>query len=265
MLIKEFLKDQKLLLRLLRKIRRHQLQKAVPSMRKNGYVVEFKGVKSKFYLPKFNSDNIQSRIFIHKDYYERRNLDYVCKKWKDGMVGMAIKGRTVLDIGANIGNHTLYYLNECNAQLVYSFEPVDDVFQFLKKNIEVNHLSDKVHLVNAAVGSEKGKATVMNSNPHDSGITQVSMAEDGIISVLSIDEMGIESNIGLVKIDVEGFEIEALRGMLKILRRDLPFIMIEIWDSNLEKATSMLTDIGYQYVVLSKNKKWPNGDYLFFI
>ena len=95
-------------------------------------------LKSIFYLPYVKKDFIQQLIYRKKQYFEQENLDYICKKWENGLIGHTLKNSSVLDVGANIGNHTLYYLNECHAKSAYCFEPVPDTFRILSKNIEIN-------------------------------------------------------------------------------------------------------------------------------
>lgn len=58
----------------------------------------------------------------------------------------------------------------------------------------------------------------------------------------------IPEAIGLVKIDVEGFEVEVLRGMMETIKKFHPYIMIEIDGENYETVCSILEGIGYQHL-----------------
>lgn len=53
------------------------------------------------------------------------------------------ENKIVVDIGANIGNHTVFFANVCKAKKVYSFEPQEKVFEILKKNVEINKFNKK--------------------------------------------------------------------------------------------------------------------------
>ena len=217
------------------------------TLAKNDYVFAPRQLKTKFYLPLVKTDFIQRGIFATKTYYEVFSLSFVTKEWNGGAISTFIKERVVFDIGANIGNHTLYFLNECDAKYVYCFEPASDTFDMLKKNIGINHLDNRVKLINAGVGASSGFGGV-KSVKGNTGFTKIEPSENGSIKILAIDEMDIPEPIGLVKIDVEGFEVEVLRGMMETIKKFHPYIMIEIDGENYETVCSILEGIGYQHL-----------------
>ena len=232
--------------------------------RLKGFEFNIKGINSKFYLPYIMTDDIQKEILYGKNYFERKSLDYIFKTWRDGEIGKVLTKGAILDIGANIGNHTLYYLNECNAKFVHCFEPMDDTFSILKRNIEINHLDSRVQLHNVGVGSHCGSASVCKCIDKNTGYTQLKPSEDaGGIKIVSIDEVNIQERVSFVKIDVEGFELEVLKGMQSLLKRDTPFLMVEIWNSNYEEAYKLLKNLGYKYEVLDEYLK--ASEFLFYI
>ena len=229
-------------------------------LRRNDYVVRI--CNSFFYLPYIRTDEIQKTIFQRKYYMEGHTLDYICKEWHDGIIDKTMKESAVLDIGANIGNHTLYFLRECQAQFAYCFEPVKETFDILTKNICINNLGEKVQLLNVGVGSNTGEARIKSSRNKDTGYTNIELSSGGGISVVAIDRLRIHHHIGLVKIDVEGFELEVVKGMVHILKKDRPLIMIEIWNNNLDDILRILYGLGYQSEILDRRDL--NTDYLFF-
>ena len=229
-----------------------------------GYEFRIKGINSKFYLPYIMTDDIQKEILYKKNYFERNDLDFVFKEWHDGIIGKALSEGAALDIGANIGNHTLYYLNECNAKFVHSFEPMNDTFDILKKNVEINHLESRTHLYNIGVGCKQGFASVSKCIDKNTGYTQLtpSESEEGI-KIVSIDELNILERVTFVKIDVEGFELEVVKGMQSLLKRDKPFIMMELWHTNFDVTIGLLKDLGYQFEVIDE---YPTArDCLFYV
>ena len=233
------------------------------NLKKKDYILELDGVKTRFYLPYIKTDWIQQHIYTGKNYFEYDNLNYICQKWHEGEIGKLINNNIVLDVGANIGNHTMYYINECNAKLVYCFEPVKDTFRILQKNIEINKLSNRVKLVNVGVGNNSGKAKIANYNVNNIGGTSIEVTKDGDIDVVAIDDMQIEGKIGMVKMDVEGFEVFALKGMMKTLDEHKPFITIEIRNKHINEVCSMLTNIGYRYEKLDQEGDY--ADFLFYV
>lgn len=229
---------------------------------RNDYVFQPKNLKSIFYLPYIRTDMIQKTIFRYKNYFENRSLSFLCKVWKDGIIGNAIKNKAVLDIGANIGNHTLYFLNECQAKFVYCFEPATDTFKILQRNVEINHLEEVTSLINAGVGSSSGKGCIRSSREGNTGFTVIEPSLDGDVRIVAIDDMNICESIGLVKIDVEGFEVEVLEGMLKTIEQNMPFMMIEVDNTNQNSVFSILERYGYKHISLNIYGK--NANYLFY-
>lgn len=216
-------------------------------LERNGYIFKCDTLKPHFYLPLYKNDYIQQRIITEKRYYEHDALNYVCFEWNDGIIYRNIKNGCILDIGANIGNHTLYFFFECGINQAYCFEPVLSTFNILQKNISINNLNNRTSLINAAIGAHEGFASVSHYDDANIGSTQISLNESGTIPVKSIDSMNIKSCINLIKIDVEGFEVGVIEGCLKTIERDKPYIMIEIQQENLDQIIGLLSKLGYQY------------------
>ena len=104
-------------------------------MKKNQNIFQSPQMHSIMYLPYFADDDIQSTIVQTGNYYDKAALDFICKKWRNGKIGNELYGSSFIDVGANIGNHSLYFFNECHASSSYNFEPIKDTFEILKKNI----------------------------------------------------------------------------------------------------------------------------------
>ncbi len=227
-------------------------------LRHKGYIYEPAGVKSKFYLPHVKTDMIQKTIYRYKNYFESFSLNYICRKWMGGAISSAIRNNAILDIGSNIGNHALYFLNECDAKFVYCFEPAPETFELLKKNISINLLDYRVRLFKAGVGCTSGKGRVLTHKTNNTGFTQVVSSEDGDIEMVAIDELDLIDKIGLIKIDIEGYELEALKGMTKLISKDKPYLMIEIDVDNYDKVCSLLDGLGYDHMALNQYKGTDN-------
>ena len=225
-------------------------------------ILQIEGLKTKFYLPNVKTDSIQQYIFKNNNYFELNNLDYICHQWNNGAVGKAIENNVVLDIGANIGNHTLYYLNECNAKKVYCFEPVVDTYNVLYENIILNNLLERTCLYNVGIGSKSGKANISSYNMYNIGGTTIEMSDDGNISVVAIDDIDIPGFISMVKIDVEGFELYAIKGMQKTLEKYKPYLTIEIRNRHKNEVISLLSNLGYNHIMLDQDIDY--ADYLFY-
>lgn len=221
-------------------------------LKRRGYIFTSKNMKAKFFLPYVKSDFIQRYIYKKKHYFEYDNLEYVCKLWNNGIIGKELKDGIVLDIGANIGNHTLYFALECHAKMVYCFEPVPDTFSVLSKNIEINGLGG-AKLINAAVGETSGFADIVSYSRKNTGMATLEESRNGAIKMVAIDDIVLPEKICLVKVDVEGFEISVIKGMKETLKRNMPYIIIETQYCNYETVVDELQEFGYKHIIISES------------
>lgn len=123
----------------------------------NEYRIEKGNKNINFYLPLCKTDFIQKHICLTNSFFEEEQLYWITNIALGGAIGRRIKGGCVLDIGANIGNHTLYFSIISGATVVKAFEPIRLTFNTLKKNICINKLDNIVEPYNVAVGRSRGK------------------------------------------------------------------------------------------------------------
>jgi FkbM family methyltransferase len=139
-------------------------------------------------------------------------------------------GMTVLDIGANIGVHTvdLAYLVG-SAGVVHAFEPQRLIFQTLCANMALNCRTN-VFTHHAAVGAAKGTLLVPSLDPdgsHNYGGLSLRGAQQGeAVPVVTVDGLGL-GVCHLIKLDVEGMETEALQGAAGTIARFRPILYVE--------------------------------------
>lgn len=152
--------------------------------------------------------------------YEKMELDHL-KKTLDGLDGQI----TAFDIGANVGIWTVLLASHPKVSKVVSFEPSPSNLSFLRHNISINGVEDKVEIVEAAVSDAPGTAFFNNEG---SGAT-MRLSDSGKFSVstVTLDDIGNNLQIGLIKIDVEGFEPAVLDGAWQTIERCLPHLYIE--------------------------------------
>ena len=221
----------------------------IEPIEKNGNIVSLKS-GGKMYVPYFKTDAIQNVIVNSDDYYEIDTLvdlkDYIPEK------------AVIMDIGANIGNHTVFFSNVCKAKKVYSFEPIQDTFAILEKNISINGLEGTVAAYNVAVGSKRGNAAVKSFDEKNIGGTALVENSGGEISVVALDDIGFEEKIDFIKMDVEGFERQALKGGEKLFDADRPSVFVEIQKENYPWVTAFFERHGYYL-----KKAFPCDNYLF--
>ena len=136
---------------------------------------------------------------------------------------------TFFDVGANAGSYTILASGVCGARSL-SFEPVPATFEILKKTIELNHLQTKVQAIPAGAGYEQGFLNFTADQDTTNHVIPVSetLSDSVIVPIVRLDEYILKSPL-LIKIDVEGFETEVIRGAHQILKQDsLKAIIIEL-------------------------------------
>lgn len=207
------------------------------------------------YLPN-KKDYIQNTIQNSKKFYESDMLEDIYKR--------DITGKTVIDIGANIGNHTIYFSKVAKAKKVYSFEPFKEVLKILTKNIEINNVEERVQIFDAAVGRKTSKATIDIVDERNLGMNKVCQVANGEVDVVTLDEvlLPIVDSVDVIKIDVEGMGLDVLYGSIKIIERFNPDIYIEAeTDSDFQEISTILSNYNYKPI---KRYNWT-PTYLFSI
>ena len=152
-----------------------------------------------------------------------------------------------LDVGAHIGNHTIFFQKVMGFKMVHSFEPQDDMFHLLVDNIWLNKCQYNVVSHNFGLCDvPEGKYGISNYVENSKGRTSFSVSDSGGFHFKRIDDLGFSDRVDLIKIDVEGMEINVMNGALETIKRDKPFIWFEEWDEDgvHEKYKSFL-DLGY--------------------
>lgn len=189
----------------------------------NIFSFKYHGKKIFFYLP-YKKDYAQQQILFKNTFYEENLLKKINKLIPNNSI--------ILDIGSNIGNHIIYYAKILNAAKIYGFEPQKDVFNILKKNMELNNLTQKVDLFNFGLGSKDENVAIENRSNNNCGATSLIAKEGGNLKISKLDKTKIKEKIDFVKIDTEGFEKEVLVGGLKTISSNKPQVWVEIDKKN---------------------------------
>jgi FkbM family methyltransferase len=157
-------------------------------------------------------------------------------------------GMTVVDVGANIGVLTVPFARLVRpGGKVIAFEPQRIVYQMLCGNIALNAL-DNVFAHNAAAGSAPGAIAVPAvdyAQPGNFGGISVATPTAGEpTGLITLDSLGLE-RCDLIKIDVEGMELEALDGAAKTIERSHPIMLIEKIKADATQLRQWLETRGY--------------------
>jgi len=137
-----------------------------------------------------------------------------------------------IDIGANIGKHSVNMAKTCDR--VIAIEPDVDSYKLLKENIKLNKFEDKIIPINKACGETAGVVSFFRdaTYPTSNSITvkkNEQMTEEKV-ECDTVDNLCKDLYIDLIKVDVEGGELDVLKGAEKIIDRCKPKIIFEAWN-----------------------------------
>lgn len=195
-------------------------------------------------------------LAIHLDgRYEHEELEFLAET-----IFPKLPSRSAcLDLGANIGNHSLHFAEHFDR--VIAFEPHPRTFGLLKLNAD---LAPNVVAINCGLSSSAGQVSV-NENRGNMGASSIGRQADAggravsfeLRRVDDIAEVRACAAISFVKIDVEGHELEALKGAAETLRRHQPVIAIEALGNEVcegsTAALDFLRSLGYSYCYELRN------------
>ncbi len=155
-------------------------------------------------------------------------------------------GSSVLDIGANIGAYAIPLSQGFPDIQVHAFEPNPFAAARLHKNIALNRAS-RIVVHEVGVGSSRGKLTLHAFPYKDVGISSFIQPTNSVeaarrieVEVTTLDDMlaRIAGPISLVKMDIQGFELEVLRGARRLLASQRPAVLLEHQDGNFGNAVA---------------------------
>lgn len=180
------------------------------------------------------------------------------------LMSLDLRDKVVYDIGANVGIMTLFFARSVgDGGTVVAFEPHPYSFHRLNRNIKVNRLRN-VRALHVAVGEQKAQLELFQPSRHLSAATfdreKAVRMQEGNIIVHTVEVDTLDSLIAcyqlpapdMIKVDVEGFEVNVLLGASETIRRFKPAWFIEIHRDASESPTTqqvvkLLAPYGYQF------------------
>jgi FkbM family methyltransferase len=201
------------------------------------------GLQLEFDLSK-NLDAFMCDHLVKFGHYER--------EVESALSELITKETTFVDVGANIGYFTI--LCSRLARTVYAFEPVPVVFERLSRNISLNGCKN-VRAFQCAVSREKAKLTLFESkisDGHDSTVKRFEHDRSILVDAVSLDET-VEPSVGdvVLKVDVEGSEMDVLLGALGLIRSGRVSAIVVEWArriypsiTNLRERFALYSELG---------------------
>ena len=213
------------------------------------------------YQPKFHVVNPKDAIQSVHSRGQFHSLDEL-----ESMSAWIKPDGVVLDIGANVGNHTVYFSRCTEAKEIYVIEPVPVAYDILKINLELNQcVNVNTDHLGVALANEEtqgypvayvdnlGSATLFEAAPTDSYYDERFQKFDPV-PVVTGDSIFQNISVDFVKIDVEFMELKVLDGLRKTIRRCRPVIHIEVNRENMPGFLMWLTANRYSIELVDRVK-----------
>lgn len=166
-------------------------------------------------------------------------------------VGVDPMGSSCIDVGANIGNHSLQFSKEFAR--VVAFEPNPRVYEILRAN---TNRSKNIECFNVGVSKECGSMRLYEDPQNFGGSSAIYEHDSGMsvdVSVDSLDRLAKDvEKVGLIKIDVEGMEFDVLLGAKGILEKHKPIVCFEQHETEFTgdaietKSIDFLRSLGFE-------------------
>lgn len=169
-------------------------------------------------------DTITYEVYHRKNFFEEPYLAAITRKYPDQKV--------VLDIGANIGNHSVYFSNFFNLTHLHAFEPHPENAALLKENLSVFPEKTTVHPIGLSSQSMPIRLRTQDFNNYGGFITEVeniidiSNPTNHVVQFETLDSFNF-NDVTFIKIDVEGHELLVFEGARDTIARNRPIISIE--------------------------------------
>jgi len=181
--------------------------------------------------------------------WEPGDLAFILHAMKDG--------GAFYDVGANIGWFSLNVAVHCPSATIVAFEPYDAA---LRKHIALNNIpASRIHIYGCALGSENSMICMTEGLLAGNHIAKTGRP----FSVRALDDIVVEQRLPdpkVVKIDVEGFEYEVLKGAEQLLRRTRPLLLCELagLGEDETQAVKFLERLGYRVQQIGNREELSN-------
>lgn len=181
-----------------------------------------------------------SKYMTFTNWYELKMLQDIASRMKDKPPGL------VIDVGAYCGTHSVFFATQLSGMHVYAFEPVQEQFDYLIENLGINHIGN-VTAYRIALSDAEGYATHRRIDEANTGTDKIvftPIAMEGEIDVRPLDYYDF-NNVRLIKIDVEGMELNVLQGSIETIEREHPLLYVESPD-HIAEVRDFLIPMGYR-------------------
>lgn len=161
---------------------------------------------------------------------------------------------TILDIGANVGNHAVYFSKHFSAKEIIVFEPIPRAYKLLLANLCLNYCHNvNVDFVGLALGH--GNFTGYPYGKFEKNLGSVSISSTVMpeseyepVEIVAGDDLLKDKKVDFIKMDIEGMEMWALKGLKETIDRCRPNIYIEVDGKNYKEFDEWVKENKYRIV-----------------
>ena len=186
-------------------------------------------------------ESIERKAFFEKNYEEDR-MNFLISNSKK------INSEILIDVGAYIGFYSIM-MGE-HFKKIFAFEPHSRNFKILNENIIRNNLHNRVKTYNSGLADEKkelyGESKSKGKLLQSSGFSLMRGGNVKISLLVGDEVLKFKNKVITIKIDVEGFELNVLKGIKKLLQNNKCLVQVEIWKINFQKVHKFLNNLNYQ-------------------
>lgn len=177
-------------------------------------------------LKLFENDHITKTVVSSNDFYERTMLNDIMRRTDPGDLAV--------DVGAYVGTHTVFMAAVAGLKVI-AIEPFEESRSVLQDNVLRNEISDQVEIHGFAAGARREAGDFVTRDVANLGMMAVTPGEGGV-EINPLDDYIADSPVRVLKIDVEGMEVDVLEGAVETLKRARPFVYVETADPTHERA-----------------------------
>ncbi len=175
-----------------------------------------------------NPADLIQNAYLHGRYFEADSLEKLRRL-------CPVAAPHVVEVGANIGNHVVWYARQLGAERIYPVEPNPAAVALLEENIAANGIADRIDRrgIGLGVGEGEGRFAAVTPDADNLGATQLVADAAGGIETRSLDALIGTARVDILKIDAEGMELEVLAGARALIARERPVIWVEVLRANM--------------------------------
>ncbi|EAK7482583.1 FkbM family methyltransferase, partial [Campylobacter jejuni] len=199
---------------------------------------ELKNIQNNFFSEIFRLQDDKEPIFCYKGYFlPIRQFEISVFLNKHGLYLFEeltlnnIKNKDIIDVGGFVGDSAIFFEKEVTLKNIYSFEATKSNYDLMLKTLKLNN-SSRIVPINKGLGS---KNEILNITVNGGGSSLISSSVNGDnieqCEIITLDDFVEKHNIevGFIKVDIEGFEQEFLKGAINTIKTQKPAMLISIY------------------------------------